>query len=125
MLKIAQAIDGKEIKTMKKQIKNNVGWVGKVDWELKQFHGNEFSTNHGSTYNAYLVQEEKTVLIDTVWKPYDKEFVANLSKEIDLSTIDFVVANHGEVDHSGSQRFTAGIAGANSRCSDLLYRKCR
>ncbi|MBC3889177.1 anaerobic nitric oxide reductase flavorubredoxin [Acetobacterium paludosum] len=87
---------------MKKQIKNNVSWVGKVDWELKQFHGNEFSTNHGSTYNAYLIQEEKTVLIDTVWRPYDKEFVANLAKEIDLSTIDFVVANHGEVDHSGS-----------------------
>ena len=87
---------------MKKQIKNNVSWVGKVDWELKQFHGNEFSTNHGSTYNAYLIQEKKTVLIDTVWMPYGKEFVENLSKEIELSAIDFVVANHGEVDHSGS-----------------------
>lgn len=60
---------------MKKQIKNNVSWVGKVDWELKQFHGNEFSTNHGSTYNAYLIQEKKTVSIDTVWMPYGKEFV--------------------------------------------------
>jgi flavorubredoxin len=87
---------------MKKQIRNNVSWVGKVDWELKRFHGNEFSTNHGSTYNAYLIQEVKTVLIDTVWMPYGKEFVANLSKEIDLSAIDYVVANHGEVDHSGS-----------------------
>ena len=94
-------IEGKE-KIMKKQIKNNVSWVGKVDWELKQFHGNEFSTNHGSTYNAYLIQEKKTVLIDTVWMPYGKEFVENLSKEIELSAIDFVVANHGEVDHSGS-----------------------
>ncbi len=87
---------------MKKRIKNNVSWVGKVDWELKQFHGNEFSTNHGSTYNSYLIQEEKTVLIDTVWMPYAKEFVENLAQAIDLSEIDFIVANHGEVDHSGA-----------------------
>ena len=54
---------------MKKIIKNNVSWVGKVDWELKKFHGDEFTTNHGSTYNAYLIQEEKNVLIDSVWIP--------------------------------------------------------
>ena len=44
---------------MKKQIKNNVSWVGKVDWELRKFHGNEYSTHKGSTYNSYLIQEEK------------------------------------------------------------------
>jgi anaerobic nitric oxide reductase flavorubredoxin len=86
---------------MKKHIKNNVYWVGKVDWELRKFHGEEYSTSKGSTYNSYLVQEEKTVLIDTVWLPYGIEFVDNLAKEIDLNTIDFIVANHGEVDHSG------------------------
>ena len=90
-----------EIK-MKKIIKNNVSWVGKVDWELQQFHGNEFSTNHGSTYNSYLIQEEKTVLVDTVWLPYAKEFVKNLSQVIDLDEIDYIVINHGEVDHSGA-----------------------
>ena len=47
---------------MKKQVKNNVYWVGKVDWELRKFHGNEYSTHKGSTYNSYLIQEEKTVL---------------------------------------------------------------
>jgi anaerobic nitric oxide reductase flavorubredoxin len=86
---------------MKKHIKNNVYWVGKVDWELRKFHGEEYSTDKGSTYNSYLVQEEKTVLIDTVWLPYGIEFVDNLAKEIDLNKIDFIVANHGEVDHSG------------------------
>lgn len=86
---------------MKKHIKNNVYWVGKVDWELRKFHGEEYSTDKGSTYNSYLVQEEKTVLIDTVWLPYGIEFVDNLAKEIDLDKIDFIVANHGEVDHSG------------------------
>lgn len=87
---------------MKRQIKNNVYWVGKIDWELESFHGSDFSINNGSTQNAYLIQEEKTVLIDTVWRPHTTEFVDNLSKEIDLKEIDFIVMNHGEVDHSGS-----------------------
>ena len=87
---------------MKKLVKNNVYWVGKIDWELETFHGADYSINHGSSQNAYLIQEEKTVLIDTVWKPHSTEFVDNLAGEIDLKKIDFIVANHGEVDHSGS-----------------------
>nr|WP_286856075.1 anaerobic nitric oxide reductase flavorubredoxin [Proteiniphilum sp. UBA4988] len=87
---------------MKKLIKNNVHWVGKVDWELERFHGYELSTHHGSTYNSYLIQERKNVLVDTVWMPFAKEFVANLTREIDLNQIDFIIINHGEVDHSGA-----------------------
>ena len=87
---------------MKKHVKNNVYWVGKVDWELRKFHGNEYSTHKGSTYNSYLIQEEKNVLIDTVWIPFAEEFVENLAQEIDLNKIDYIVANHGEVDHSGA-----------------------
>ena len=87
---------------MRKPIKNNVSWVGKIDWELRQFHGADYSVNHGSSQNAYLIEEEKTVLIDTVWTPHSTEFVDNLKSEIDLSKIDLIVANHGEVDHSGS-----------------------
>ncbi len=83
-------------------VKGNVFWVGKIDWELQRFHGNEYSTNQGSTYNSYLVREEKIALIDTVWRPYAKEFVENLKKETPLDKIDFIVANHGEVDHSGA-----------------------
>ncbi len=87
---------------MKVNVKNNISWVGKVDWELRRFHGDEYSTHKGTSYNSYLVKEEKTVLIDTVWKPYAKEFVANLKSETDLKKIDYIIANHGEVDHSGS-----------------------
>ncbi|HOT46387.1 MAG TPA: anaerobic nitric oxide reductase flavorubredoxin [Spirochaetota bacterium] len=83
-------------------VKNNITWVGKVDWELRKFHGNEYSTHRGSTYNSYLVREEKTALIDTVWAPFAKDFVANLEKIIDLHSIDYVIANHGEIDHSGA-----------------------
>jgi anaerobic nitric oxide reductase flavorubredoxin len=89
---------------MKKVMKNNVSWVGKVDWELQTFHGQELSTHNGSTYNSYLIQEEKTVLIDTVWAPFAREFVDNLAGELDLNAIDYIIANHGEVDHSGALR---------------------
>jgi len=84
------------------KINNTVSWVGKIDWELKSFHGEEYSTHRGSSYNSYLVRDEKTVLIDTVWQPFAKEYVANLKKEIDLSKIDYIIANHSEVDHSGA-----------------------
>lgn len=83
-------------------IKETIQWVGKVDWELRTFHGEEYSTHRGSTYNSYLVRDEKTVLIDTVWSPFADEFVANLAKEIDLTKIDYVIANHAESDHSGA-----------------------
>lgn len=87
---------------MKILIKNNIYWVGKTDWELRRFHGFEYSTHRGSTYNSYLIKEDKVALIDTVWRPFSKEFVANLEKEIDLQKIDYVIANHGEIDHSGA-----------------------
>ncbi len=87
---------------MNKHIKNNVYWVGHVDTELRQFHGSDFSTHKGSTYNSYLIKEEKTILVDTVWKPYADIFVKNLAEEVDLNSIDAIVVNHGEIDHSGA-----------------------
>lgn len=87
---------------MKKLVKNNVYWLGKMDWELESFHGADYSINNGSSQNAYLILEEKKVLIDTVWRPHSTEFVDNLAQEIHLDSIDFIVMNHGEVDHSGS-----------------------
>lgn len=85
-----------------KKITKRVSWVGKIDWELQHFHGDEYSTHRGSSYNAYLIQDEKTVLMDTVWRPYDKEFVSRLKQDIDLKKIDYIVMNHNEIDHSGS-----------------------
>lgn len=83
------------------KITDKVTWVGKIDWELKKFHGNEYSTHKGTSYNSYLIRDEKTVLIDTVWKPFDEEFVESLKQEIDLKEIDYIIANHAEIDHSG------------------------
>jgi flavorubredoxin len=84
------------------KITDSVTWVGKRDWELRTFHGEEYSTHRGSSYNSYLVRDEKTALIDTVWSPFDEEFVEELKKEIDLKEIDYIIINHGEVDHSGA-----------------------
>ena len=84
------------------KITDKITWVGKTDWELKKFHGDEFTTVNGSSYNSYLIRDKKTVLIDTAWLPYDKEFVSKLKEEIDLNKIDAVIALHGEIDHSGA-----------------------
>ena len=87
---------------MIKPINKYVSWIGKTDWELKKFHGDEFTTTQGSSYNAYLIRDEKNILIDTVWLPYDREFVSNLKQEIELNKIDAIIIQHGEVDHSGA-----------------------
>ena len=87
---------------MAKKITERVTWVGKVDWELTHFHGDELSTHRGSSYNSYLVRDEKVALIDTVWQPYDREFVSRLEQEIDLQKIDYIIMNHNEIDHSGA-----------------------
>jgi flavorubredoxin len=73
-----------------------------VDWGLRHFHGQELSTHRGSSYNAYLIRDQKNVLVDTVWEPFAEEFIANLRKEIDLAKIDYIIANHAEPDHSGA-----------------------
>jgi flavorubredoxin len=83
-------------------IKENISWIGKIDWELRTFHGKEYSTHRGTSYNSYLVRDRKTALIDTVWRSFSSEFVENLAKEISLDEIDYVVANHAETDHSGA-----------------------
>ena len=87
---------------MGRKITDTITWVGKTDWELKKFHGDEFTTVNGSSYNSYLIKAQKTVLIDTAWLPYDKEFVSKLKQDIDLTKIDAIIALHGEVDHSGA-----------------------
>jgi flavorubredoxin/rubredoxin len=87
---------------MGKHVKGNVSWVGYLDWELDRFHGDDYSIINGSSQNAYLIQEEKTVLVDTVWIPHRFDFVERLEKDINLEDIDFIVCNHGECDHSGA-----------------------
>ena len=83
------------------EVAENVYWVGVVDWELRQFHGHELSTHRGSSYNSYLILDEKTVLVDTVWTPFAEQLLANIREVVDPAKIDLVVANHAEVDHAG------------------------
>ena len=84
------------------QVKGNVHWVGVVDWALTHFHGYELSTHRGSSYNSYLILDEKKVLVDAVWTPFTKQLIRNISEVIDPAELDYIVANHAEVDHSGA-----------------------
>ncbi len=86
---------------MTTELVEGVYWVGVVDWELRHFHGHELSTHRGSTYNAYLIVDEKIVLVDTVWGPFHDQLIENIRQIIDPAKIDIVVANHSEPDHSG------------------------
>ncbi|WP_140918630.1 anaerobic nitric oxide reductase flavorubredoxin [Limnobaculum xujianqingii] len=84
------------------QVKNNISWVGQRDWEVRDFHGTEYKTTQGSSYNSYLIREGKNVLIDTVDKKFSRDFIANLEQEIDLNAIDYIIINHAEEDHAGA-----------------------
>ena len=73
--------------------------VGVIDWNIRDFHG--YSTYRGTSYNAFLILDEKIALIDTVKKDYSDQLIDNISKIIDPRKIDFVISNHTEMDHSG------------------------
>ncbi len=83
------------------RITEAVSYVGVTDWELKTFHGEEYTTRLGSSYNSYLVRDEKTALVETVWAPYARHWLENLAKTTDLAALDYVIVNHAEPDHSG------------------------
>jgi len=82
------------------ELKKGIYWVGAIDWNVRDFHG--YSTPFGTTYNAYLILDEKNVLVDTVKAPFYSEMLGRISEIIDPSKIDMIVANHVEMDHSGS-----------------------
>ncbi|WP_226846831.1 flavodoxin domain-containing protein [Dehalogenimonas etheniformans] len=84
------------------ELTKGVYWVGAVDWALRQFHGHELSTNHGTSYNSYLIIDEKCVLIDAVPTGFQNTLIENISNVIDPGKIDIVVAAHAEPDHSGA-----------------------
>jgi len=82
------------------RIKEDIYWVGGIDWDLRNFHG--YSTGRGSTYNSYLILDEKKVLVDTVKKHLFPEMVERVSGVADISGLDYIVSSHTEMDHSGS-----------------------
>jgi flavorubredoxin len=77
-----------------------INWVGVVDWNIRDFHG--YVTKRGSTYNAYLIQDEKTALVDTVKHTFSNELLRNICELVDPEKIDYIIVNHVEMDHSSS-----------------------
>lgn len=87
---------------MHTKIKNDVYWVGIVDWDIKSFHGHELSVHRGTTYNSYLITGEKNILIESVPNSFSEPFIENIKGLIDPAKIDIIIANHAEPDHSGA-----------------------
>lgn len=82
------------------KIAEDVYWVGAIDWTIRDFHG--YSTNKGTTYNAYLIIDEDITLIDTVKAPFYKEMLERIRSVVDPKKITKIITNHIEMDHSGS-----------------------
>ena len=82
------------------EIKDKIFWVGAIDWNIRDFHG--YSTYKGTTYNAFLVKDEKIALFDTVKKTHFNELVHHIKQLVDPTDIDYLIVNHVEMDHSGS-----------------------
>ena len=86
----------------------DINWVGVVDWNIRDFHG--YTTRRGSTYNAYLIKDEKTALVDTVKQAFSGELVQKVSELVDPEKIDYIIINHVEMDHSSSLPIVAKYA---------------
>lgn len=81
------------------EIAKDIFWVGAIDWNIRDFHG--YSTYQGTTYNAYLIMDEKVTLIDTVKRDFADELIENITQIVDPKKVDYVISNHTEMDHSG------------------------
>jgi flavorubredoxin len=81
------------------EIAKGIYWVGAIDWNVRDFHG--YFIPNGTTYNAYLILDEKVTLIDTVKKEFADQLLSNIAEIIDPKKIDYMVSNHTELDHSG------------------------
>jgi len=93
---------------VKVTLKDGIYWVGVVDWNLRDFH--DYVTRRGSSYNAYLIQDEKTALVDTVKAAFCNELVNHVSELTSFEKIDYVIVNHVEMDHSSSLPIIAKLA---------------
>ncbi|MCM8795872.1 MAG: flavodoxin domain-containing protein [Candidatus Omnitrophica bacterium] len=101
--------------------------VGVIDWDVRHFHGHTYTTKRGTTYNAYLIVDEKTVLIDTVYGNFGAELIENITQIIPVEKIDYVIANHVEIDHSGALPEILKLSPkakviGTEKCKEGLYR---
>jgi len=109
------------------EVLENIFWVGAVDWNVRNFHGFTYSTHRGTTYNAYLIVDEKTALVDTVYGPFAEKMIERIREVIDPAKIDYIIANHVETDHSGAIPEILKLASkakviGTARCKDGLQK---
>lgn len=105
---------------MATELRKGIYWVGYVDWSIRDFHG--YLTDQGSTYNAYLIVDEKIALVDTVKVPYAKHLLAQVAEIVDPARIDYVICNHAEPDHAGG---LTEVMKACPRAELVCNAKCR
>jgi len=84
------------------KVLDDIYWVGVIDWNMRHFHGNTYATKRGTTYNAYLILDEKITLVDTVYRPFAEEMIARIREIVPPEKIEIIIANHVETDHSGA-----------------------
>jgi len=84
------------------EINKDIFWVGTIDWNVRTFHGHTYTTKRGTTYNAYLILDEKIALVDTVYGPFASKMFEKIEEIISPQKIDYIIANHVEIDHSGA-----------------------
>lgn len=109
------------------EICNGVYSVGVVDWDVRTFHGHTYSTKRGTTYNAYLILDDKVTLVDTVYGPFADELIENIRQIIPPEKIDYIIANHVETDHSGALPAIMKLCPkakvfGTAKCKEGLYR---
>ena len=101
--------------------------VGVLDWNVRNFHGHTYTTQRGSSYNSYLIVDEKIALVDTVYGPFSQELIENIREVVPPEKIDYIIANHVETDHSGALPMLmqlcpkAKVLGT-AKCKEGLYK---
>ena len=106
------------------EIKNNIFYCGLNDCDRRIFD-ELIPLEHGTSYNSYLVKgSEKTAIIDTMYPPKTVEYLKRFA-ENQLGKVDYIIANHGEQDHSGSipallEKFPNAVVLTNSKCAENI-----
>jgi flavorubredoxin len=104
-------------------LRENIFWIGYVDWDIRDFHG--YVTERGSSYNAYLIKDEKIAIIDSIKAPYVDSLLQNITAHTDFESVDYLVCNHAEPDHSGSlpilvKKCINAVVVCNKKCQSIL-----
>lgn len=107
-----------------KEIKKDIFYCGLNDYDRTIFD-ELIPLEHGTSYNSYLVKgSDKVALIDTMYPPKTDEYLKNLD-ENNVDKVDYIIANHGEQDHSGSipallEKYPNAVVVTNAKCKENI-----